>query len=364
MSLGGRKLRDQRDCSPFGVNLSLVEFVARVDRGAWARREQAAIRFSDFDALSDTLPGGLTMASPLRGGPFSLEVTGIDLGDVAVRTGRHSPLLVQGVVPDDTAWALLPLRYCGAFLLNGRPAVPDSVAVYGPGATHEGANHGDAHWALMALRLPVVERLLELPRGSPVARPGAHGMLICDPAAWRRAASLLRSAAEVAATDPEVFEVEEARRSLRASVLDASRDLLGGRPKEARYRPPRTAMPSLRRIVRAADDYLVAHPTRALDPAQVAAGLGVSDARLRAAFLAILGVSATRYLMVRRLLLTRAALRATDSRGEPVERIAAAYGFWQLRRFERAYRALFGEMPAAWRNRSPAASRLGPPGGG
>src|SRR3954451_11945571 len=50
-------------------------------------------------------------------------------------------------------------------------------------------------WAsLVALRITVVERLLELPAVSPIARPGAHGMLVCDPAAWLRAASLLQAA--------------------------------------------------------------------------------------------------------------------------------------------------------------------------
>ena len=52
-----------------------------------------SIQISDFDVLSGALPSALTMASPLRGGPVSLEVTGIDLGDVTLRIGRNTPLL-------------------------------------------------------------------------------------------------------------------------------------------------------------------------------------------------------------------------------------------------------------------------------
>lgn len=319
---------------------------------------------TDVDDIPRPPHGGSWRATPLRCYPFLLQTRALDLSGLTLQVGRSTPLAVIGSVPPATAWLLLPLDGAESLLLRGRAAAPRGVAAFGAGAEFELANRRDASWGLVALPTAEIGPSFAPPRGSPMRHAGAAAWLHARPGAWMRAAALMQDAAEVMAEDPDVFEVEEARRSLRASVLDASRDLLGGRPKEARYRLPRTAMPSLRRIVRAADDYLVAHPSRALDPAQVAAGLGVSDARLRAAFLAILGVSATRYLMVRRLLLTRAALRATDSRGEPVERIAAAYGFWQLRRFERAYRALFGEMPAAWRNRSPAASRLGPPGGG
>ena len=254
----------------------------------------------------------------------------------------NHPLLVQGALPADTAWVLIPLDFRGALLLNGRPSVPDAVAVYGAGAAHEGASHGDSSWGLLALRGMVVERLLELPRGSPIARPGGYGMLICDPASWRRAASLLRAFADVATTDPAVFEIEAARRSLRASVLEIAQDLLAGpwdgeRPRLLRRSPAR------QRIVRAAEESLRAAPGRAITTVDLAAALGVSQARLRLAFRSTFGIGPQHYLRLRRLTLLRRALRSARRDGPSPQDVALAHGFWQLGRLVRDYRDLFSE---------------------
>ncbi|MFC7477730.1 helix-turn-helix domain-containing protein [Dankookia sp. GCM10030260] len=299
----------------------------------------------------------------MRRYPFLLQTRDLDLSGLTLQLGRSTPLGVIGAVPPATAWLLLPLDGAESLLLRGRGAAPCGIAAFGDGAEFELANRSDASWGLIALPAAEIGPAFSPPRFWPMRHAGAAAWWRAKPGAWMRAAALMQDAAEVMAQDPDVFEVEEARRSLRASVLDAGRDLLGDRLKEARYRPPGAAMPSLRRIVRAVDDYLVAHSTQGLDPVQVSMGLGVAETQLRAAFLTILGISATRYLMVRRLLLVRAALRAADSDGETVERTAATHGFWSLRRLERAYRALFGETPAECRNRSRNAARPGPSGG-
>jgi hypothetical protein len=66
----------------------------------------------------------------------------------------------------------------------------------------------------------------------------------------------------VAVQDPEVFAVEEARRSLRSSVLEMAQDLLtgawgGNRPRILR------AWPERQRLVRAIEEYLTAYPAQA-----------------------------------------------------------------------------------------------------
>jgi AraC family ethanolamine operon transcriptional activator len=169
--------------------------------------------------------------------------------------------------------------------------------------------------------------------------------LHADPGAWIRAAALLRDAAEVMAQDPDVFQVAEARRSLRASVLEACDELLAGPYGGRRPRELPIASPSLRRLLRAADDYLHANPACAADLAQLSVAISTPEARLRSAFLAILGISVTRYLLVRRLILVRAALRSPDCSWASVEDAALAHGFWNGQRFQRAYRAMFGEAP-------------------
>ena len=305
----------------------------------WTTRR---VRYTDFDAAADALNGSLTAASPLRGGPFLLEAVSIGLDDVVVQVGRNSPLLVQGALPADAIWAAFPVSRTGPVLINGRAAGPHAVALYGAGALHDAASHGEAGWALVALRAASAERLLEPPRGSPLRRPGRCALLDCDQETWRRAVLCLRSAAEVATQDPEVFEVAEARRSLRSEVIEVSRDLLtggrGGRPSRLQRSPS-----DRQRMVRAVEDYLRAHPWHAPTAADVAAALGVSAPRLGRAIRATFGISLARYLLVRRLTRFREALRAAGPGRRSPREIALAHGFWRLDRLAKDYGELFGE---------------------
>lgn len=70
-----------------------------------------------------------------------------------------------------------------------------------------------------------------------------------------------------------------------------------------------------------------------------------------------LGMSAQRFLTLRRLHLTRRALLRSDHDHETVTDIATGYGIWELGRFAVAYKALFGESPSATLRRTPALSR-------
>ena len=309
---------------------------------------------------------GLPQRVPLHDGPFLLEAVGIGLGDLTLRVGRNSPLLVQGALPADLVWAVLPLSSDRPVLLNGRSAGPHAMAIYGAGALHEGANHAEARWAFLTLQAAAAERLCDLPSRSPLFRPGAHAVLACDPEVWHRAARLLRSAAEVAVQDPEVFEVAEARRSLRSSVPEMLQDLTTGawggeRPRFLRSSPER------QRIVRAIEDYLQAYPGQAPTAEEVATALGVSAPRLRRAIRASFGISLQRYLLLRRLTLFRIALRSAGPRRPLPEGDRA--GSWVLA-FRPPGAGLPGRVPAGpgWasrRERNVAAARHpGAPGRG
>jgi AraC-like DNA-binding protein len=300
--------------------------------------------FSDVDDLSRLDEHGHWKALPLRRYPLSLQIRTLDLAGMTLKIGRSTPLAVLGVLPADCAWVLFPLDGRRTLRLRGRPAGADAVAVFGPRAEYEMANRRDTSWALAILPAADVESVLALPRRSTLLRPGSAAWLRADATAWGLGASLMHDAAEIMEEDPDVFQVEEACRSLRASILDACHALFAG-PEGSRPRSLAGAPATLRRIVRTADDYLAAHPSEAADTPRLAAAIGASETRLRLAFAAVLGISAARYLMMRRLMLVHAALHAPDRPWRPVADTARAHGFWDIRRFERGYRAMFGESP-------------------
>lgn len=74
--------------------------------------------------------------------------------------------------------------------------------------------------------------------------------------------------------------------------------------------------------------------------------VGVSERTLRSAFAATLGISPTRYLILRRLHLLRAALSIANPLTDTVASIAHTFGFSDCGRMAAQYRNLFGENPS------------------
>ena len=74
--------------------------------------------------------------------------------------------------------------------------------------------------------------------------------------------------------------------------------------------------------------------------------IGVAERTLRLCCTEFLGVSPTRYHLLRRLNLARSALRRAGPETTSVAEIARNHQFLELGRFAVAYRTIFGEMPS------------------
>jgi AraC family transcriptional regulator, ethanolamine operon transcriptional activator len=301
-------------------------------------------RISEPEDLVAAVPGVVYRATPLRVGPFEASLATFGLGDVALQTGRCTPLLAFAAAAPGTAIVQLPLDGAETLVLNGRPFRPRTVGLYGGGGELLRANpRGNSHAAL-ALPMDRVEALLCPPAGSPLLRSGAHGMLEAKPEAWERAAGIVRAAAAAAAAAPGIFDAEPPREALRASLLDAGRELVG-HPEWRDGRSRRDA-PARRRVVVAADEYLRDHVADPIYTEELCSGLGISPATLAAAFGATFGVSPHRFLKLRRLAMVRNVLRSREGPAPLVKSVALAHGFWHLGQFAVEYRAMYGETPS------------------
>ncbi|WP_431267685.1 helix-turn-helix domain-containing protein [Dankookia sp. P2] len=165
-------------------------------------------------------------------------------------------------------------------------------------------------------------------------------ILACDPELWSQSIQLMQSAAEVAAEDAAVFEVAEARRSLRSSVLEMLQDLLGGLSGGTRPRVLR-APAEQHRLVDAVENLLGADPAQVPTAIGLAAALGMSVPRLRRVIRARYGMSLQRLLLLRRLIRFAKALRSAGPSGPTLQQIASTHGFSDLRELEREYRKVF-----------------------
>jgi AraC-like DNA-binding protein len=100
------------------------------------------------------------------------------------------------------------------------------------------------------------------------------------------------------------------------------------------------------------EDALALHPGR-LEMSELCAALSIPERTLRGCCAEFLGMSPTRYHLLRRLNLARTGLQCSAFEREGVADIARRCGFAELGRFAAVYRAVFGELPSVtWRRAS------------
>ena len=93
---------------------------------------------------------------------------------------------------------------------------------------------------------------------------------------------------------------------------------------------------------------------------QLCALIGVTDRTLRSCCAEFLGISPSRYVLLRRLQAVRIALRNADPATASVAEIAGGCGFTELGRFAGAYQTAFGESPSTTLRRAPGPGVLNP----
>ena len=107
------------------------------------------------------------------------------------------------------------------------------------------------------------------------------------------------------------------------------------------------------RIMVRFEEVLADHPNRQLHLPELCALIGVSERTLRSCCAEFLGISPSRYMLLRRLQAARIALRDADPTAANVAEIARGCGFTEFGRFAVAYRTAFGEPPSTTLRRAP-----------
>lgn len=308
------------------------------------------------DQLNSVIPGVAYRAVPAQAGPFRLSLASFDFGDFIFQTGQCSPMLAMAnVLPSGRAFIQLPFDGLDGFILNGRPIGRGTVALYGEGGGFERSSKQTTRHLAIGLPAALADDVLPVSRKSPLLRIAAHGMYRARDAAWSHIVQLAGATFERARFS-DVFAHEEARRSLRASLLHAAQALLDGNDQQAEARGGLRISADRRRIVLAADAFLRENPSRAIYTDDLCAALGVSATRMADAFRATFGISPHRFLKLRRLAMVRAALRDHDEIGSVplVKTVALLHGFWHLGQFALDYRGMYGETPSETRARTVA----------
>jgi AraC family ethanolamine operon transcriptional activator len=298
---------------------------------------------AEVDELMSRLRGISATGVPLRPGRYAGSLIGLDLGDVGIQILRSAPMLMLGSTSVGGVGLMQAMEGSDHARWNGKPLAREDVAVLDGSRQHAAIYPDDFACAILSYSGPAAERIVPAACDTGLCRPGAKNLRPgMEP---RSALAEIGRAIETAlATSPGVLHDPEARRSLRASLLDTAEGQLTpaeGRPARA-TRDGRTRQ----RIVHEADEYLRANPARPVYTEELCAALGSSATRLQQAFQVTFGISPHRYLKMRRMGMVRAMLLSRAGRWHSVKAAALSHGFWHLGQFAHDYRALYGESPS------------------
>jgi AraC-like DNA-binding protein len=185
-------------------------------------------------------------------------------------------------------------------------------------------------------------------------RDGAQDALQGDRSVWEhrqwfRAPPAIRAlvARSVQRITSQVLQLDrtvtgQALRQLQAELLEP---LVWGITSGERSANERHAL-SAANVVRKVEDWVDGQPPATIQIADICRALHLSRRTLHRAFAETLGMGPARYLMLKRLAAVRAELRKSDPAAINVTDTATRYGFWELGRFAREYRQMFGERPS------------------
>ena len=276
----------------------------------------------------------------LAPGPFTATLTAIDLGPVRLQIAADHAHITRGQVAADRSVLLFGLELIdGHTQVNGIPVGRHDIFHLGPGASLFARALAPLRWAAFSFRADTLEE--SMPES---VLPDRQAFLLHrHGGAHARLAGFAREAAQLASRDPMRFSLPGVRKAMAEDALRASL-AAAGVPAEAdaSFRAVRRRVA----LVARAEDLLAARMGQPLYSEDLHHALGVPMRTLHNAFVAVHGMSAHRYLRLRRLHMARAALRAGPGSVSHVKIAALTHGFWHLGRFAQDYRSLFGELPS------------------
>jgi AraC-like DNA-binding protein len=242
-----------------------------------------------------------------------------------------------------------PMLWGGVELQTGQ------IIFNGRGERFHQRTTGPCSWSLVGLPPEHLERYggalsgkaLSAPEAARILRPAAR-----DAARLRR---LHAQACRLAETRPKVLAHPEVARAIEQGLIHALVTCLAAKaPDDGAARRHHT------RIMVRFEEVLAERPNRQLHLPELCALIGVTDRTLRSCCAEFLGISPSRYVLLRRLQAAWIALRDADPATASVAEIAGGCGFTELGRFAGAYRNAFGEAPSTTLGRTPGPGFLGP----
>ena len=294
----------------------------------------SAVRtFTDADDYAACIRNSTAEMTITGRGIFNAKLTRIDLHRLWMqRFADNLPRVAHTASRSERVSITFRTQPGPTLLWGDAEMLPSNIVRHGEGGSPFQRSSGSVSFAALSL---------------PVEDAAVVGETLADSDLTRPKQTLLQrlhtAAGQLAEDAPEVIAHPEAARSLEQALIEAMVDCVSsGEAREDSSALHRHSL-IMRRFRRAVEE----NPDQPLYIPELCATIGVADRTLRVCCQEQLGMSPKRYLLLRRMHLTRQALRDGSPDMTTVTGIAVQFGFWQFGRFAGEYKSLFGEAPSA-----------------
>jgi AraC-like DNA-binding protein len=299
--------------------------------------ERGTQRFDDPDDYAAAFGDARVNLTIMGAGDFTARLTRLKLQHLEVYWCRESLSRIAYIsLPPERVALSFPIS--GASPLFGGSALRNgNIVLHSPAERMHQRSNGVCQWGMMLLSAKQLANCGEALIGQPITSPRVSRVLRPKRAETLKFRSLLRHACHLA----DIGRPEVAR-ALEQETLHAVVHCLAADDADhlAKTRHRHAAV-----MVRF-EEVLTKHIDRKPNMQALCAEVGVAERTLRMYCAEVLGVSPTRYLLLRRLNRARAALRRADPSTATVAEVARDNQFLEFGRFAVTYRSIFGESPS------------------
>jgi AraC family transcriptional regulator, ethanolamine operon transcriptional activator len=314
------------------------------------------VEISDPTAVGETIEVIEQDAVQLESRPLRVRRVGVRLGtSVLLFQSTNLPIRTRTTLQTSFV-AFVAFGPWAAGTLNGLPVGPDRVLACTSGVEVEFVVAGGYESVSFFLPLDDIRAHLRgRHREDEFRLPNGVELLQPSPTAAHRLYGFGRRLADVAARQPEMFDVPQTQTAAQIDLLEILLATLGpaGHVESAAENLTRQAHS---RVVQTTEDYALSHAAERLYVTDLCEAAGVSERTLQYAFKEVMGMAPIAYLIRLRLHRVRHALRAATQASTTVTTEAIRWGFWHFGDFCRAYKDCFGELPSDTLRRKPDAS--------
>jgi AraC-like DNA-binding protein len=284
------------------------------------------------------------------GGDFNARLTWLNLHRFRVlRASENLPRIAFLSLDPTQLFVSFPTREGRPLIYSGLRLRFGDIVFHSRGERMHQRTGGESQWGLISLPPEQLAACGKALTGSKIIAPSIGRVLRPPRTASARLLRLHSRACRLAETRKKLIANPEVARALEQELLHA---LVNCLTAEEADEHPKTRQHHADIMVRF-EDALTAHHGPRLNMPALCSAVGVPARTLRVCCTEFLGMSPTRYLLLRRLNMARSALRRADPTTASVAEIARSHQFSEPGRFAVTYRAIFGEMPSSTLRRAP-----------